>query len=120
MTRHEEPEPRPDVVQAYFTALTDMDPGKLAPLEDLGITAAERRQAEALFAASLEAGLDQRKRKLQALHVLIGDRKLDGASWADLFDGLTPDRAARLRDLYDALPDGARAEYDRRYGYPET
>lgn len=51
---------------------------------------------------------------------LIGDRKLSEPTWADLFDGLTPDRAEQLRDLYDALPDGARAEYDRRYGYPEA
>jgi hypothetical protein len=41
------------------------------------------------------------------------------SSWEQLFDDLTPDRAARLGELYDVLPDGARTEYDRRYGRPE-
>ena len=46
--------------------------------------------------------------------MLIGDRKLtEGASWPRLFDGLTADRLEQLRDLYDALPHPARAEYDR-------
>lgn len=52
------------------------------------------------------------------MQLLIGDRKLTKPTWANLFDGLTAERAVRLRDLYDALPDGARAESDRRYGYP--
>lgn len=39
-------------------------------------------------------------------------------TWGQLFDDLTPERAARLGELYDALPDGARVEYDRRYGRP--
>ncbi len=40
------------------------------------------------------------------------------AGWADLFDSLAPERAVQLGTLYEALPDGARAEYDRRYGRP--
>jgi hypothetical protein len=54
------------------------------------------------------------------VQILIGDRKLGEVTWADLFNGLTPDRAEQLRDLYGALPDGARDEYDRRYGRPQN
>jgi hypothetical protein len=99
-----------------------MDPGKLAPLQAAGIriTPAERKQAEDLCAASLLASHDQRERCLDAMQVLIGDRQFSTPpTWAELFDGLTPERASQLRELYDALSDGARAEYDRRYGRPE-
>lgn len=116
----DELQPRPDVVQALFGALVDMDPGQLAKIEETGITPAERRQAEDLFAASIEASLPRRQRFVEAMRVLICDRKLqDGTTWPELFDGLTPERAEVLRDLYDALPDGARAEWDARYGRPD-
>lgn len=116
----EQPPVRPEVVQAIFSALIDMDPDKLAPLEAGGITPAERQQAEQLFLASFPAIMDQRERWLEAMQVLIGDRKLtEGTSWADLFDRLDAGRLGQIRDLYDALDDGARAEYDRRYGRPE-
>jgi len=124
VTGHREPpedaaEIRPEVVQAVFSALTDIDLARLAPLEETGITPAERKQAEALFTASLEASLGHRERTLQAMQILIGERNLSGdPAWPHLFDRLTPERAEQLRDLYDALPDGARAEYDRRYGRP--
>lgn len=78
------------------------------------------RQAGALFAASLGVSPGLRERELQAVQILIGDRKLGEVTWADLFNGLTPDRAEQLRDLYGALPDGARDEYDRRYGRPQN
>jgi hypothetical protein len=73
----DEPEVRPEVVQAVFRALIDMDP-ELAPLEESGtrVTPAERTQAEELYAASLRASRDQRERWLKAMQVLIGDRKL--------------------------------------------
>lgn len=113
------PEIRPDVVQAVFSALTGMDPAKLTPLEETGITRAERQQAEALFAASLDASLGQRERMVQAMQILIGDGRRSGEpTWAELFDDLSTERVARLGELYDALPDGGRAEYDRRYGRP--
>lgn len=52
--------------------------------------------------------------------MLTANRQLtEGTSWADLFDSLQPGQVAELRGLYDAMPDGARAEYDRRYGRPE-
>jgi hypothetical protein len=115
-----EPAIRPDVVQALFSALIDMDPGKLAALAETGITAAERKQADELYLASIIADFDQRERWLHAMEIIIGDRKLsDNPSWTDLFDDLTPERAAQLRDLYYAMPDGARDEYDKRYGRPQ-
>jgi hypothetical protein len=120
-TPGDEPEIRPQVVQAVFSALMDMDPAKLAPLEAMKITAAEREHAEDLFAAALLANHDQRGRWLKSIEVLLGDRTFTTPpTWAELFDGLTPERAAQLRDLYDAMPDSARAEYDRRYGRPEA
>ena len=44
---------RPEVVRAIFSALVDTDPGKLAPLEAIGIriTPAERKQADELYLA---------------------------------------------------------------------
>lgn len=85
-----------------------------------GVSAAERTAAEDLYLASMLAtSLDHRERRLQAMNLLLGDRKFSTEpGWAELFDGLSPDDAARLRDLYDALPDGDRAEYDRRYQPP--
>jgi hypothetical protein len=50
---------RPEVVQAIFSALVDMDPGKLAPLEANGIriTPAERKQADELYLACSRAAV---------------------------------------------------------------
>ena len=116
----DQPRIRPEVVQAVFSALTDMDPGKLAALASSGVTRAERKPADELYFASLLAGSDQQERRLDALRALIGDHELaESTGWSDLFDGLSPERAWELRGLYDALPDSARAEYDRRYGRPQ-
>src|SRR5271169_3735181 len=71
---------RPELVQAIFSALVDMDPGKLAPLEANGIriTPAERKQADELYlaacsraavsgnAGSRPAGADRRPQVLRA------------------------------------------------------
>jgi hypothetical protein len=67
-----EPLVRPDVVQALFSALVDMDPARLADIEATGITPAERRQAEDLFAASIDAGIPRRQRFAEAMGILIG------------------------------------------------
>lgn len=118
----EQPPIRPEVVQAIFSALIDMDPAKLAPVEAAGIriTPAEQRQADELYAATIEASFDQRERFARAMEVLIDGRKFSKPpGWAELFDGLSPEVTSQLRDLYDALPDPGRAEYDRRYGRPE-
>jgi hypothetical protein len=116
-------ETRPEVVQALFDALLEMDPAKLAPLYDTGITPTERRQAQDLFIAARIASMDHRERWLEAFSVLTAARSkdhplTDATAWGELFDELTPERVARLRELYDDLPDGAREEFDRRYGRP--
>lgn len=114
-------EVRPEVVDAVYGALLKMDPASLRELEasGTGITAAERAAGEQLYAASLLASQDHRSRRLRAMQVLFGGRQnAAGASWAELFGDLSPAGAAELRDLHDALPDGARAEFDRRYGPP--
>jgi hypothetical protein len=114
-------QPRPEVVEAIFSALTDMDPSKLDVLSESGvqITPTERAAANDLYLASLIAGIGHKERWLQAMQILLGDhRRTVPPSWAELFDELTADRAAQLRNLYDDLPDGARAEYDRRHGRP--
>lgn len=115
----DEPAPRPEVIQAVLSALTDMDPAKLAPLQETGITAAEREQAEELFLTTMLATADHRSRRVEAWGVLIAREWPAPPTWQEMFDDLTPERVTRLRELYDALPDGARAEYDRRYGHPE-
>ena len=66
------------------------------------------------------ASRDHRERWLKAMEVLIDGRKFDSPpSWPELFDGLRPESASQLRELYDVLEEPARAEYDRRYGRPE-
>jgi hypothetical protein len=112
-------EPRPEVIDALFDALYTMDPAKLHRAAELGATPTERQRADELFLASKLAAQDHRARTIEAWGVLIARQWSSPPTWEQLFDDLTPDRAARLRDLYDALPDGARAEYDRRYGPPE-
>jgi len=123
MTDHDEPpgdqgDVRPDVVQAVFDALWSMDPAKLAPLAAKGITPAERRQADDLMLAAMLATDEHQERTAEVWEVLITRQWSSPPSWAELFNDLTPERAARLRDLYDVFPDGARAEYDTRYGRP--
>jgi|GEM_PF-4865129 hypothetical protein len=96
-----------------------MDPDEIEQLAGT-ITGAEYMQAVNLYGESAQLSLDQRERELKAMQVLIGERKLaEGTSWPGLFDGISPEQVSQLRDLYDAMPDGARAEYDRRYGRPE-
>jgi hypothetical protein len=109
---------RPEVVQAIFSALIDMDPARLAPLAELGIAPAERKEAEDLYLASMIARSDHLDRKGEVWELLISREWSSPPTWEQLFDELSPERAARLGELYDALPDGARIEYDRRYGRP--
>ncbi len=75
---------RPEVVQAIFSALVDMDPGKLAPLEANGIriTPAEGKQADELYLAACSRAAVSGKRWLEAMQVLIGDRKFSEPSLA--------------------------------------
>lgn len=114
------PPVRPEVVQAVFSALIDMDPALLAPLAELGITPAERKQAEDLYLASMIARSDSLDRKGEVWELLINREWSSPPTWEQLFDELSPERADRLGELYDALPDGARIEYDKRYGRPRS
>jgi hypothetical protein len=112
---------RPEVVDAILAALTKMDPAELAPLEVLGATPAETSAAHSLFASTLIAGQNSRKRWLEAMDVLISTGVDFGTqpSWSDLYDALPESDVNRLRELYDVLPDGAREEFDLRYGRPQ-
>jgi hypothetical protein len=118
----ERPEVRPEVVEATFQALTSGDPANLIALETEGgtVTPAERAAAEDLYLAAAPGDLEYRDRKVEAIVLLAGTGGLaDRPTWADLFDRFSPERLPELAGLYDALPDGARAEYDRRYGQPD-
>lgn len=115
------PEIRPEVVGAVFQALTSGDLAALATLEagNGTITPAEHAAAENLYLATAPSDLDHRLRKVRAITLLAGPGGLTGnPTWADLFDRFSADRLPELTALYDGLPDGARAEYDRRYGLP--
>lgn len=106
---------RPDVVDAILASLTTMDPGKLDKLTESGVTPAEHGRAMDLFLSMEVASQDYRDRQVEVWKVLISGRYDSPPSWAQIFDDLTPERVDRLHELYDALPDGARAEFDRRY-----
>jgi hypothetical protein len=114
----EEPQVRPEVVQAVLSAIIDQDTARLEALARTGVTQTEFSQAENLVAASLQADQSQLDRQEEVWRVLGAREWPSPPTWGQLFDDLTPERA-RLGELYDALPDGARAEYDRRYGRPK-
>jgi hypothetical protein len=62
----------------------------------------------------------QLTRRAGAVRILHDDRDLTKpATWPEVFDGLSDERAVQIHAIYDALPYGAWAEYDRRYGRPE-
>ena len=111
---------RPEVIEAIVKAVTMMDPAALAPLLELGVTADERAAADNLILASFVAKSQDNDRRLEAWNIFIS-AGLDARkqqSWANLFEHLTEAQAIRLGELYDVLEDGARAEFDRRYGRP--
>ena len=123
----DEPEIRPEVVQAIFSAMANNNSAKLNDLLRSGVTTGEYLQAmnqygespsgDSPSGESAHVAPDNHQREFEAIKLLAGARLLaDATGWPDLFDGLTPERVAQLRDLYNALPEGARAEYDRRYG----
>lgn len=116
----EDPPVRPEAVQAIFDALNTMDPAKALALREFDyLTEAERDQARQLFLATGLASQDHRARVAEVWSLLISRQWEQPPSWQQLFDELTPEQVARLGDLYDAMPDPARAEYDRRYGRPD-
>lgn len=123
-------EVRPEVVQAICDLTMDMLSGpdvakieakieaNMRLLAEKRITPAEREHADDLILATMAAEADHRDREAEVWHVLIARQWSSPPSWEQLFDDLTPERAEQLRDLYDALPDAARAEFDKRFGPP--
>jgi len=110
---------RPEVVQAIFKALSEMDPFALAPLAEVGVTEAEKDEARGLYGASLAASADFHERQAEVWQVLLHRRWDQPPSWRELFDDLEDGGRQRLVELYDAMPESARAEFDRRYGRPD-
>jgi hypothetical protein len=109
---------RPEVSEALFRALQEEDSAGITGLEAAGISADERKRAQWLFRVTqAEARLD---REGEVWHLLITRQWASTPTMEELFGELTPDRAARLGELYDVMPDAVRAEYDRRYGHPEN
>lgn len=106
-------------IDATFRALYTLDPAaaaRLAEVAGAGMPAEDVAAGEELFAAAMMATEDFRDRQAAVWDVLIAREWDTPPSWAELFDDLSPERGARLGELYDVLPDGARAEYDRRFG----
>ncbi len=88
-------QPRPEVVQAISDALMSLDLARLTAIEGT-ITPAELMQAEQLFAAELEASQDYRDRRIRAWQILARQPWPEEATWPQVFDLLTPERARRV------------------------
>lgn len=112
----ESPQVRPEVVAAIVAALKDTDPSNLPG----DATRAEKDAAKDRYLSGLVAGRDQRERQNRAWELLLTRSHTDPPSWAQLFDELPESSLAQLGELYDALPEGAQAEYTRRFGAPVT
>ena len=97
---------RPEVVAAIVTALQETDPSNL-PAD---ATRAEKDAAKDRYLSGMVADRAQRDRQSRAWELLLTRSHDDPPSWRQLFD--------ELGELYDALPEGAQAEYARRYGAP--
>ncbi len=95
-----------EVVDAIVKAWTALDPSALQGLSE--VTREEKEAADALilevkvYEVFQDAGL-----------------KVAGMSWPEVFDRLDDSHIARLRELYPAIPQGGRAEFDRRFGRPD-
>ena len=106
---------RPEVVAAYFKAISNMDPAALAGITNM--TPAEKTAAENLLLATTEVSADHHDRQLQVWAILAKTRfGEDNKSWAEIVNLLNPDDIADLLELSTALPDPLRAELARR-GY---
>jgi hypothetical protein len=107
---------RPDVVAAIVTALKDTDPSNLPP----DATRAEKDAAKDRYLSGMVAERGQRDRQTRAWELLLTRSHDDPPSWRTLFDELPESSLAELGELFDALPEGARTEYTRRFGTPVT
>ena len=107
---------RPEVVAAIVAALQETDPSNL-PAD---ATRAEKDAAKDRYLSGLVAGRAQRERQTRAWELLLTKSYDVPPSWRQLFDELPQSSVSELGELYDALPEGAQAEYARRYGAPVT
>jgi hypothetical protein len=114
-------EVRPDVVHAIFAAAIDPDLGGLTQLGEFeSVTPAEGAAAGSLLLTALSLQAAHAARRAEALDILWRHLPAPAARpWPELFDSLTYEDVERLRELYPAMPDGARDEFDRRYGRPQ-
>lgn len=107
---------RPEVVGAIVAALEQTDPSLLPD----GATRAEKDAAKDQYLTGLVAGRAQRDRQNRAWELLLTRGHDEPPSWPSLFDELPDSSLSELGELYDALPEGAQAEYVRRFGEPAT
>ena len=105
---------RPEVVAAIVTALENTDPSDL-PAD---ATRAEKDAAKDQYLSGMVAERAQRDRQTRAWELLLTRGHDEPPSWQSLFDELPASSISELAELYDALPEGAQAEYTRRYGAP--
>jgi hypothetical protein len=105
---------RPEVVAAIVTALQETDPSNLPP----DATRAEKDAAKDSYLSGMVADRAQRDRQTRAWELLLTRAHQDPPSWSQLFDELPESSLGELGELYDALPEGAQAEYARRFGTP--
>jgi hypothetical protein len=105
---------RPEVVAAIVTALQETDPSNL-PAD---ATRAEKDAAKDRYLSGMVAERAQRERQTRAWELLLTRSYDEPPSWQQLFDELPESSLSQLGELYDALPEGAQAEYTRRYGAP--
>ncbi|TFV49525.1 hypothetical protein [Blastococcus sp. TF02A-35] len=111
---------RADVVQVLIDLVIAPSPDVLRRMQLLDrVTDAEQRAANDLILAALLASQDHRDRGMQVWDILLRRQWDSPPSWIQLFDELEERHVDQLRELYDVLPDGARHEFDRRYGRPE-
>jgi hypothetical protein len=105
---------RPEVVAAIVTALQETDPSNL-PAD---ATRAEKDAAKDSYLSGMVADRTQRDRQTEAWELLLTRSHDEPPSWRTLFDELPESSISQLAELFDALPEGAQAEYTRRFGAP--
>jgi hypothetical protein len=110
----EDTQVRPDVVEAIVGVLKGGDAAALPE----GATDAEKAAAKDSYLSDFVADRAKRDRQSQAWELLVTRSYDEPPTWAQIFDDLDPSVHAELGDLFDALPEGAREEYVRRYGEP--
>ena len=111
----EQDQVRPEVVDAIFAVLQgDDDPAGLPA----SATRAEKDAAKDRYLSEVLAERSKRDRQAQAWELLLTRSHDDPPSWQQLFDELPQSSLDELGELYDALPEGAQAEYTRRFGAP--